>query len=159
MRLETSKIACGTNLRDTRPINNLKVTVGLPARGKTYIAHKASRYLNWLGIKTRVFNVGQYRRKISGAQLPHDFFDSHNRLAEEERRRAAEEALGDLIVWLGETDEQVGIYDATNSTYDRRRMVKEACESKGISVLTVSKESTYIQCRCSLSSLSVRMPI
>lgn len=27
--------------------------VGLPARGKTYISKKLSRYLNWIGINTR----------------------------------------------------------------------------------------------------------
>lgn len=27
--------------------------VGLPARGKTYIAKKLSRYLNWIGINTK----------------------------------------------------------------------------------------------------------
>ena len=29
------------------------VLVGLPARGKTYIAKKLTRYLNWIGIETR----------------------------------------------------------------------------------------------------------
>ena len=29
------------------------VMVGLPARGKTYIAKKLTRYLNWIGIDTR----------------------------------------------------------------------------------------------------------
>ena len=28
--------------------------VGLPARGKTYISKKLSRYLNWIGINTKV---------------------------------------------------------------------------------------------------------
>ena len=32
------------------------VMVGLPARGKTYIAKKLTRYLNWIGIETK----GQY---------------------------------------------------------------------------------------------------
>jgi len=27
--------------------------VGLPARGKTYISKKLSRYLNWIGINTK----------------------------------------------------------------------------------------------------------
>ena len=37
--------------------------VGLPARGKTYISKKLARYLNWIGVTTRVFNVGDYRRQ------------------------------------------------------------------------------------------------
>ena len=28
--------------------------VGLPARGKTYISKKLSRYLNWIGVDTKV---------------------------------------------------------------------------------------------------------
>lgn len=39
----------------------LIVTVGLPARGKTYISKKLTRYLNWIGVPTR----GATRLKIS----------------------------------------------------------------------------------------------
>lgn len=28
--------------------------VGLPARGKTYISKKLNRYLNWIGVDTKV---------------------------------------------------------------------------------------------------------
>jgi signal recognition particle GTPase len=31
--------------------------VGLPARGKTYISKKLSRYLNWIGINTKVRRI------------------------------------------------------------------------------------------------------
>uniref|UniRef100_A0A4W5LSF6 6-phosphofructo-2-kinase/fructose-2,6-biphosphatase 1 n=1 Tax=Hucho hucho TaxID=62062 RepID=A0A4W5LSF6_9TELE len=41
----------------------LIVMVGLPARGKTYISKKLTRYLNWIGVPTKVFNLGQYRRE------------------------------------------------------------------------------------------------
>lgn len=39
------------------------VMVGLPARGKSYITNKLTRYLNWLQHDCRVFNVGNTRRK------------------------------------------------------------------------------------------------
>ena len=38
------------------------VMVGLPARGKSYITKKMTRYLNWLQHDTRIFNVGEKRR-------------------------------------------------------------------------------------------------
>jgi len=31
------------------------VMVGLPARGKTYMAKKLARYLNWVGLETQGF--------------------------------------------------------------------------------------------------------
>lgn len=33
------------------------VMIGLPARGKTYMSKKLTRYLNWIGVPTK----GQYR--------------------------------------------------------------------------------------------------
>ena len=36
--------------------------VGLPARGKSIIAHKLCRYLRWRGDRVEVFNAGQRRR-------------------------------------------------------------------------------------------------
>jgi 6-phosphofructo-2-kinase len=42
------------------------VMVGLPARGKSYITKKLSRYLNWLQHDTRIFNVGERRRVAAG---------------------------------------------------------------------------------------------
>lgn len=60
--------------------------VGLPARGKTYIAKKLTRYMNWIGIKTRVFNVGEYRRNATKAYRNHDFFRPDNKDAQVIRR-------------------------------------------------------------------------
>lgn len=74
--------------------------VGLPARGKTYIAKKLTRYLKWIGMfnimtqsaanidakfftgmNTRVFNVGEYRRQATEAYKNHDFFRPNNEAA------------------------------------------------------------------------------
>lgn len=92
------------------------VTVGLPARGKTFIAQKIKRYLRWLGIRTRVFNVGDYRRRLCGNygnsgtgtpnMLNHEFFDATNVEASLLRHESALLALNDMIEWLtSESDE------------------------------------------------------
>jgi broad specificity phosphatase PhoE/predicted kinase len=116
------------------------VMVGLPARGKSYTARRIERYLSWLGYRTGVFNVGEYRRARVGAQLPHSFFDPDNSLGEEARRSVAMAALEDMVAWLTD-DGQVAIYDATNTTRVRRAMVRARCERAGFQVL-------FIEIRC-----------
>ncbi|VDM52799.1 unnamed protein product [Angiostrongylus costaricensis] len=54
-------------------VPNVIAMVGLPARGKTYISHKLCRYLNWIGIKTKAFNVGEYRRRACASVKEGDF--------------------------------------------------------------------------------------
>ena len=54
----------------------LVITVGLPARGKTHISRSLERYLRWMGVKTQVVSLGDYRRRTVGGaqQLPPDYF-------------------------------------------------------------------------------------
>src|SRR5262245_13975970 len=110
--------------------------VGLPARGKSYTARKIERYLSWLGCRTKVFNVGEYRRARVGARMPHSFFDPDNSLGDEQRKQLAMTALEDMVDWLSGGG-QVAIYDATNSTRTRRAMVRARCERAGIQVLFI----------------------
>ncbi|HTJ83990.1 MAG TPA: 6-phosphofructo-2-kinase/fructose-2,6-bisphosphatase [Polyangiaceae bacterium] len=112
------------------------VMVGLPARGKSYIARKLARYLRWRGLETRVFNVGMYRREIVGSQKSHAFFDPDNVEGLADRLRVARLALDDMLRWLGEAG-RVGIYDATNSTRDRRAMIRARCAEEGVRVVFV----------------------
>ncbi|KFM75051.1 6-phosphofructo-2-kinase/fructose-2,6-bisphosphatase, partial [Stegodyphus mimosarum] len=169
--------------------------VGLPARGKTYIAKKLTRYLNWIGITTRVFNVGEYRRQATEAYRNHEFFnpdnkeamairnafsvkwraffhdnvyelnqrcDTRNRIAlekylgpchgneilnlvikelfEDEFSKCALDALEDMCKWL-EQDGEVAVYDATNTSYERRKLIYDiVCEKFGCKLFFV--EST-----------------
>src|SRR4029079_14160192 len=98
--------------------------VGLPARGKSYIARKVARYLSWLGHKTRVFNVGSYRRGHVGSHPPNEFFNPDNESGRRALHHLAMMALDDMFAWFDDGGD-VGIYDATNSTGSRRRMVEE----------------------------------
>ncbi|OLY85460.1 6-phosphofructo-2-kinase/fructose-2,6-bisphosphatase 2 [Smittium mucronatum] len=111
------------------------VLVGLPARGKTYIGRKVHRYLEWLGVSCKVFNVGEYRRKNVGSYSGHEFFDANNPIFENIRAQCASEALDDLIRWFGSSHSGVAIYDATNSTLKRRKLVYERCSQNSIDVL------------------------
>ncbi len=110
--------------------------VGLPARGKTYTARKIARYLSWLGHRTRVFNVGAYRRERLGSQHPHSWFDPENPEGTAARLEVATTALDDMVAYL-RSDGEVALYDATNTTRERRRVVLEECDRNGIDTLFV----------------------
>ncbi len=119
------------------------VMVGLPARGKTFIAHKLVRYLGWLGVKARVFNVGNYRREHLGAQQPAAFFDPDNPEGVAARQKMAVAALDDLLAWLRPAGSgEVAIYDATNATRARRDLVHEVCSARGIEPVFVESVAT-----------------
>ncbi|KAF1771886.1 Histidine phosphatase superfamily [Phytophthora cactorum] len=106
------------------------VMVGLPARGKSFIAKKLWKFFCWKGLKCEVFNVGQLRRaKSSGAKQDHSFFDPNNAKAKEEREMLAFESLKQVQRWfIGENGEKggdVAVFDATNTTKTRRKMLRD----------------------------------
>ena len=112
------------------------VMVGLPARGKTAVARRIARYLSWLGVNARVFNVGNYRRDTLGAQQPHSFFDPTNPEGRAARKKVALAALEDMQGWLASGGE-VALYDATNSTRARRSLLLDALKPTNAKVLFV----------------------
>jgi broad specificity phosphatase PhoE len=117
-------------LADPDPV--VLVTVGLPARGKTYLARKIARFVSWLGHPARVFNVGNYRRRLLGSSQPARFFDPANAQGRAAREQMAMAALDDLLRFVAEGPGRVAIYDATNGTRARRELVRSRLESIGI---------------------------
>ncbi|KEF60876.1 uncharacterized protein A1O9_02438 [Exophiala aquamarina CBS 119918] len=104
------------------------VLVGLPARGKSYIARKLCRYLNWLQYDTKIFNVGNKRRALNnlyaGAQEHSaSFFDPSDPKASKIREVAAMGTLEELLDFLLLEGGSVALFDATNTTVPRRRTV------------------------------------
>jgi broad specificity phosphatase PhoE/predicted kinase len=110
--------------------------VGLPARGKTFVARKLQRYLSWLGYRTLWVNVGDYRRERAGARQPAAYFAPDNEATRGEREGFAKAALDDLLQWFRDGGE-VGIYDATNTERHRRDFIRKACTDAGVGVLFV----------------------
>jgi len=98
--------------------------VGLPGRGKSFIARKLQTFLKWRGNECEVFNVGKYRRQVQADHVARteaqkkekpdirstlrqsvgacdaNFFDSKNPKAAELRQEAASAAMVEMLKWL-----------------------------------------------------------
>ncbi|KAJ3123309.1 Fructose-2,6-bisphosphatase [Nowakowskiella sp. JEL0407] len=116
-------------MENVQPQHNVRlavIMVGLPARGKTYIARKTARYLAWLGYVTRIFNVGNYRRDLCGASVPHDFFDPRNDEYTRRRAEVALTAMDDMLRWFG-----VGVDE---SDFEHQNVLSHSSEKLNISL-------------------------
>ena len=92
------------------------VLVGLPGRGKSFIARKLYSYFVWRGSACKVFNVGRYRRAAvamhkkvenvnneggtKAASCDANFFDAKNKTAAKIRHESAALAMKDVLIWL-----------------------------------------------------------
>src|SRR5262245_43030043 len=89
---------------------------GLPARGKSYTARQLARSRRWPASPPRVFNAGELRRTTLGAGQRAEFFDPDNPEGRRALESIANQALDELLEWLGLEGSRVGIFDATNTT-------------------------------------------
>eukprot|EP01062_Namystynia_karyoxenos_P057199 TRINITY_DN48142_c0_g1_i1.p1 TRINITY_DN48142_c0_g1~~TRINITY_DN48142_c0_g1_i1.p1 ORF type:complete len:585 (+),score=199.59 TRINITY_DN48142_c0_g1_i1:95-1849(+) len=124
------------------------IMVGMPGSGKSYTSQRLVRYARWRGIPAAIFNAGNYRRKVLGSEGEKQdaaWFDPSNRTAHSAKEEMARMCLKDLIDWLnrgrcgGEEQAMLAVFDATNSTRERREWVFEALTggaSGGQGVLT-----------------------
>ncbi|MBN3302833.1 F263 bisphosphatase, partial [Amia calva] len=126
--------ACSPNLTNSPTVI---VMVGLPARGKTYISKKLTRYLNWIGVPTKVFNVGEYRREAVRHYSSYDFFNPDNQDAMRIRQQCALAALRDVKIYLTEEGGQIAVFDATNTTRDRRDLILNFGSENGFKVFFI----------------------
>ncbi|KAL0960034.1 hypothetical protein HGRIS_011682 [Hohenbuehelia grisea] len=116
----------------------LILTVGLPARGKTHISRSLERYLRWMGVKTQVVSLGDYRRKtLGGAQkLPPDYFTLGNKSPETVALRTKVSEGCEKTIWdFFENGGQVVVYDANNGTRAARNNLAEKFDKAGIHVV------------------------
>lgn len=101
------------------------VMVGLPARGKSTIASKLKENLLKNDIKTRIFNNGDLRRKLSPEDTSYpEFYDPNNRDGVELREKIAlinVRRATDYLKGAG----NVAILDATNASLKRRKKITE----------------------------------
>jgi len=97
--------------------------VGLPARGKSTIATRLKDNLQREGIKVRIFNNGDLRRKLTLKDTSNaQFYDSRNRDGVALREKIAGINIERARKYLGNNG-QVAILDATNVSRARRETI------------------------------------
>ena len=125
-----STVPAKTDLLHTGHLRGGKLvicTVGLPGRGKTYMAKKVARYLRWIKYRTRVFSLAKYRLDKMGNKSS-EFFNPTNNTFYEQRFESMKLALADAMSYLNHRGE-IAIIDGTNVSRDRRDYIRE-CLSK-----------------------------
>ena len=132
------------------------VMVGLPARGKSFIARKIRSYLSWLGIDVQWFNIGQYRRYCArdtvGVQSS-SFFDPNNKITKKRRELYALIALAELEKYLVSGSGQVAILDGTNTTKYRRKMIRDFFKRKNRPSPDLNIKIVFIESICNDESI------
>ncbi|GMM56802.1 hypothetical protein DAKH74_034180 [Maudiozyma humilis] len=121
------------------------IMVGIPATGKSFITKKLSRYLNYSMYHCRVFNVGNTRRRYARdhnlGEQDSGFFDPNDPQATHLRDQWALDTLDELLKYLLEGDGSVAIFDATNTTRERRHTVMDRIRARSSQLKVLFLES------------------
>lgn len=131
---ESPKAAWETRTKYAEAGRIAVVMVGLPARGKSFIARNLARYLLWIGVRTHVVSVAAFRNATVGDGLRAPFFDPSNKEALEMRTEIADRALNHLIAGFDDGG-QIGILDASNTTELRRAYIHRVLTDLDIKVI------------------------
>ena len=95
------------------------IMVGLPATGKTHIAKRICRFLSFFhDIPSQIFNVGDYRRRLFGAQQPASFYSNDNPNGAAARNQACDAALADLIKYIQQPKQSLNDDNDDNVKYN-----------------------------------------
>lgn len=108
------------------------------------MAHAIQRYLLWLGVKCKVFNLANVRRDVLGPleDLPGAYFGPGPK-SEKIRtmKRRVRERLQEQIDSFFDDGGQVAVFDANNSSQAERHNIRQRFSGKSIQVM-------FIECIC-----------
>jgi 6-phosphofructo-2-kinase/fructose-2,6-biphosphatase 4 len=120
-------------------------TCGLPARGKTHISVALARYLRWLGVKTHIFHLGDYRRSVvgPGKEVPEDYFHVNAQPSSVVlRNKILKKCREDILHFLHHENGQIAIYDAVNPLASGRRALAQEFEKQNVQTLFIESSCT-----------------
>lgn len=109
------------------------ILVGLPGSGKTFVSKRICRYISFFqNIPSKIFNVGDYRREMFGAQLPASFYDANNAEGLKSRNKICDTAITDMIEFMKDDGVRLAVYDATNSLKENREKILKRLKDANI---------------------------
>ena len=115
------------------------------------VSHKPAR----LGVKTRVFHLGDYRRATMGPDMdvPDDYFFINASAASVMlRQKILKKCREDIYAWLNHENGQVAIYDAVNPLSGGRRSLAKEFAKHDVQVSTLEQ----LESRCSTCQFAKR---
>ncbi|CAG9773856.1 unnamed protein product [Ceutorhynchus assimilis] len=120
----------------------LVAMVGLPGRGKSLLAKRLCRYLNYTGDNSKVYDISEYRRKHMKQYATHEMFRADNLPAWRIRQQSFREALEEACDWLATRGHQVAVLDGPNVSRAQRQEIYDLAYSQlGFRVM-------FIECVC-----------
>ncbi|GMM57891.1 6-phosphofructo-2-kinase [Maudiozyma humilis] len=135
-------LSASTNSSRSRPTSasiphkHVVILIGLPASGKSTVAEHLTRFLaidnRTNTIRCRIFNAGDYRRMASKTTMAipssskDDLFSPRN---SKKKDRFARLAFTDALRALDEDICDLSVFDATNSTVERREYLFREIET------------------------------
>lgn len=99
-----------------------------------------------LGVKTRIFHLGDYRRATLGkdGEVPDDyFFPDASPASVMLRQKILKKCREDIYAWLNHDNGQVAIYDAVNPTASGRRSLAKEFAKHDVQVSLRLCDSTF----------------
>ncbi|KAF7286827.1 hypothetical protein GWI33_003884 [Rhynchophorus ferrugineus] len=120
----------------------LVAMVGLPGRGKSLLAKRLCRFLNYTSDTCAVYDISEYRRKRMKQYESHEMFRADNLPAWRIRQKSFREGLEDACDWLGQSGHYVAILDGPNVSRSQRQEIYDlAHTNRGYRVM-------FIECVC-----------
>lgn len=106
---------------------------GLPGRGKTHIATRLGRYLDFFhAVPTKIVNTADYRRRMCGSLKDAEWFEPANAESKALRDYCNAAAIADAKTFLSQNANGVVIFDSTNVTHERRANLLEMVRATAI---------------------------
>lgn len=125
------------------------IMVGLPGRGKTNLSISLCRYLRWLGVRAKLFHLGDYRRKFTdlnegnGLDFKKLISSSYFTGSPEDldfkilKLKIKNEMVADVVSFLHNYNGQIAIYDAINGEAKSRTELYNYFKAKNIKCLFI----------------------